>query len=284
MSPWFAWVFVAASVLLWADLAAAQSRKPKLPPGVDPGGVPIAMLSTGINYPSSDIAQRIARDGEGELIGWDLVDGDNRPFNAKAADTPAAWGGNGNALLRAIGLPGRRVVPVRIDTRDPVSLAKAVAFVAYTPARIVVVPMWTTKADEWAALGMAMRGFANLLFIVAAGDEGRDIDREPVWPAAFGHGNVLVVSAPVTAEAALATSPNVGPNTVSAIVEGAEDSRMAAVLAADALAGCWGQLVGRFKGEALKRALLAEAAKARPGSATPVIERCGGGGAAATPR
>jgi hypothetical protein len=59
---------------------------------------------------------------------------------------------------------------------------------------------------------------------------------------------------------------------------------MAAVVAADALAGCWGQLVGRFKGEALKRALLAEAAKARPGSATPVIERCSASGAAATPR
>ena len=284
MSPWFAWVFVAAGTMLWADLAAAQGRKPKLPPGLDPGGVAIAILSTGIDYPSSDIAQRLARDGEGELIGWDLVDGDNRPFNAKAADTPAAWGGDGNALLRAIGQPGRRVVPVRIDPRDPVSLAKAVAFAAHTPARIVVVPMWTAKADEWAALGMAVRGFVDLLFIVAAGDEGKDIDREPVWPAAFGHGNVLVVSAPVAQGAAQATRSNTGPNTVSAIVEGAENSRMAAVVAADALAGCWGQLVGRFKGEALKRALLAEAAKARPGSATPVIERCGGGGAAAAPR
>ncbi len=144
--------------------------------------------------------------------------------------------------------------------------------------------MWTTKADEWAALGMAMRGFVDLLFIVAAGDEGRDIDREPVWPAAFGHGNVLVVSAPVAQGGPQGTRPNTGPNTVSAVVEGAEDSRMAAVLAADALAGCWGPLVARFKGEALKRALLAEAAKARPGSATPFIERCGAGGAAAAPR
>ena len=281
MSPRFAWMFVAAGAMLWADLAVAQGRKPKLPPGMDPGGVAIAILSTGIDYPSADIAQRLARDGEGELIGWDLVDGDNRPFNAKAADTPAAWGGDGNALLRAIGQPGRRVVPVRIDTRDPVSLAKAVAFVAHTPARIVVVPMWTAKADEWAALGMAMRGFVDLLFIVAAGDDGRDIDREPVWPAAFGHGNVLVVSAPVSDSAAPATRANTGGKTVSAVVEGTENSRMAAVAAADALAGCWPQLLQRHRGEALKRALLAEAAKTRPGSGTPLIERCGAGGAAA---
>jgi len=84
--------------------------------------------------------------------------------------------------------------------------------------------------------------------------------------------------------AAPATRPNSGPNTVSAIVEGAEDSRMAAVVAADALAGCWPQLLQRYRGEALKRALLADAAKVRPGSATPVIERCGARGAATTPR
>ena len=67
------------------------------------------------------------------------------------------------------------------------SLAKAAAFIAQTPARVVVVPMWTANADEWAAFGMAIKAFADLLFIAAAGDEGRDIDRAPVWPAAFAH-------------------------------------------------------------------------------------------------
>ena len=253
-----------------------------MPPGLDPGGVAIAILSTGIDYPSPRSRSALRATARASSIGWDLVDGDNRPFNATAADTPAAWGGDGNALRRHIvDAVGRRVVPVRIDPRDPVSLAQAVAFVAHTPARIVVVPMWTAKADEWAALGMAMRGFVDLLFIVAAGDDGRDIDREPVWPAAFGHGNVLVVSAPVSDSAAPATRANTGGKTVSAVVEGTENSRMAAVAAADALAGCWPQLLQRHRGEALKRALLAEAAKTRPGSGTPLIERCGAGGAAA---
>jgi len=275
-----AWLLVAVGALLCADVAAAQGRKPKLPPGSDPGGVAIAILSTGIDYAAPDIAQRLARDGEGELIGWDLIDRDNRPLNAKAAETPAAWGGDGNALIRAVGVPGRRAVAVRIDAGDPMSLPKAAAFVAQTPARIVVVPMWTANADEWAAFGMAIKAFADLLFIAAAGDEGRDIDREPVWPAGFGYGNVLVVSAPLAEGAAQqAGRPNIGANTVAAIVEGAENSRMAAALAADALAGCWPQLLQRARGEALKKAWLAELAKARPGSSTPVIARCGSGAA-----
>jgi hypothetical protein len=280
MTRGFAWLMVVAGVVLCAEVAAAQGRKPKPPPGLDPGGVAIAILSTGIDYTLPDIAQRLARDGEGELIGWDLIDRDNRPFNPNAAETPAAWGGDGNALIRAIGVPGRRVVPVRIDVRDPVSLAKAAAFVAQTPARIVVVPMWTANAEEWAAFGMAIKAFADLLFIAAAGEEGRDIDREPVWPAAFGHSNVLVVSAPRADGVGQAGSPNVGANTVAATVEGAENSRTAAVLAADTLAGCRPQLLQGARGEGLKKVLLAEVGKTRPGSSTPVIERCGAGAAA----
>ena len=279
MTRGLAWLFVMAGTMLWAELAAAQARKPKLPAGLDPGGVAIAILSTGIDYRATDIAQRLARDGEGDLIGWDLVDRDNRPFNAAAAETPLALGGDADALVRAMGQPGRRVVPVRIDVRDPVSLAKAASFVAQTPARVVVVPMWTSNADQWASFGMAIKAFPDLLFIVAAGDEGRDIDREPVWPAAFGQGNVLVVSAPLAEAPAQAARPNIGPKTVAAIVEGADNSRMAAVLAADALAGCGPQLVRRAKGEALKQAVLADLAKLQPGSSTPVIERCALGGA-----
>jgi hypothetical protein len=280
MTRGLAWLLVMAGTMLWAEIAAAQGRKPKLPAGFDPGGVAIAILSSGIDYRAADTAQRLARDGEGDLIGWDLVDRDNRPFNPAAAETPAALGGDANALIRAIGQPGRRVVPVRIDARDPVSLARAASFVAQTPARIVVVPMWTASADQWATFGMAIKALPDLLFIVAAGDEGRDIDREPVWPAAFGHGNLLVVSAaPAEGVAQVTTRPNTGPKTVAAIVDGAENSRMAAVLAADVLAGCWPHLPQRAKGEALKAALLAEVAKQRPGSMTPVIERCGSSGA-----
>jgi hypothetical protein len=275
MTRGLAWLVVMAGTLLWAELATGQGRKPKLPPGLDPGGVAIALFSSGIDYRAADIAQRLARDGEGDLIGWDLVDRDNRPFNPAAAETPANLGGDANALLRALGSSGRRVVPIRIDTRDPASLAKAASFVMHTPARIVVVPMWTSNAEEWATFGMAIKAFPDLLFIVAAGDEGRDIDREPLWPAAFGYGNVLVVSAVPAGGTTQAARPNTGPKTVAAVVEGAQNSRMAAVLAADAVAGCWPQLAQRSKGEALKRAVLAEVAKARPDTATPVIERCG---------
>ncbi len=271
--------------LMLAGTAAAQQRKPPLPPGRDPGGVAIALLGTGIDYTLPEIARRLARDGEGELIGWDLVDNDNRPFRrSEGASAASASGGDGTALARAVGAPGRRIVPVRIDAADPGSIARAVAFVARTPARIVVVPMWSARQSDWEPFRQAALHFKDLLFIVAAGDEGRDIDRDPVWPAAFGLANALVVTAPAPPPGDPQTAPNVGARTVEALVEVTFDAvgearppprtSLAAVLAADALAGCWPRLVEAHRGEALKKALLAEAAKAATSNSKPLIKRC----------
>jgi len=284
---------VVLAALAFGPTALAQTRKPALPPGSDPGGAAIALLTTGIDYTVPDLARRLARDGEGELIGFDLQDGDNRPFAAAGNETRASRGGDGTALARAIGSPGRRIVPVRVDPTDPASLARAVAFVAKTPARIVVVPMWSATQADWEPFRQAASHFRDLLFIVAAGDEGKDIDEEPVWPAAFGLANVLVVTAPLSRATESSLAPNGGDKTVGALVSATRQLRglggeairppdttgMAAVLAADALAGCAPQLLATFAGEPLKNAFLAEAAKAWPNATKPIIERCVDGAA-----
>ncbi len=48
----------------------------------------MVLLTRGLDYTRPEIAKLLARDGEGELIGWDFVDNDNRPF-VKGADTMA---------------------------------------------------------------------------------------------------------------------------------------------------------------------------------------------------
>lgn len=268
--------------------ALAQTRKPPLPPGKDPGGAAIAILTTGIDYTLPEIAARLARDGEGELIGFDLIDGDNRPRGDPARETPASRGGNGTALARAVGSPGRRIVPVRIDPADPKSFARAAAFVAQTPARIVVVPMWSAEQADWEPFRQAASQLRDLLFIVGAGDEGKDIDEQPVWPAAFRLSNVLVVTAPLSRAKDSLNAPNGGDKTIDALVSATRQLRsaagetilppdttaLAAVMAADALAGCFPKLLAAFKGEALKKAWLEEAAKAWPNATKPIIERC----------
>jgi hypothetical protein len=240
----------AAFVLASASAAQAQ-RDPPLPPGRDPGGVAIGLLGTGIDYTIPEIARRLARDGEGELVGWDLVDNDNRPFRSgRAAPDAGAWSASTTALALAIGVPGRRIVPVRIDPGDARSIARAVAFLAQTPARIVVVPAWSRRQEDWEPFRDAATHFKDLLFVVPAGDDGAGANREPAWPAAFRLANETVGDPP--------------PPRAS----------LAAAVAADALAGCWPWLIEMHRGEALKRALLAEAAKAATRGGRPLIVRC----------
>lgn len=83
-------VIAAAMMPILAAGAAAiggqPASKPKVPVGVDPGGFAVAVVGEGIDYWRPEIARRLARDGEGEIIGFDLVDGDRLPYAATPAD------------------------------------------------------------------------------------------------------------------------------------------------------------------------------------------------------
>jgi hypothetical protein len=169
--------------------AVAQEKKPPLPPGRDPGGVAIALVTTGIDYTVPEVAQRLARDGEGELIGWDLIDQDRKPFDGSKGSTRPEWGGDGTLIASVLsGGRGVRLVPVRVEPTDPASLARAVVFVAQTPARVVVLSMWGTMRQDWEPLRQAAMRFKDVLVIVPAGKGA-----EAVYPAALGLDNVLAV-------------------------------------------------------------------------------------------
>jgi hypothetical protein len=176
--------------------ATAQERDPKLPAGRDPGGIAVALVTTGLDYTHPEIAPRLARDGEGELIGWDLVDNDNRPFAAAAArpEVGEAAERDGTALARQLlAVYARaRLVPVRIDPANPVSFAQAVAFVSRTPARIVAIPFASTTRADWEPFRQAAERLGKeLLFVLSAGGAA---GTSALWPAAFALPNAVAIA------------------------------------------------------------------------------------------
>jgi hypothetical protein len=215
---------IATLLALAACLAAAHAQsaapsKPKVPPGRDPGGVAIALITTGIDYTDPRIAPCLARDGEGELIGWDMVDRDRRPFGIDREKTPPNWGGDGSVHARALQCGDRaRLIPVRVDPADPMSFGNALAFIAQTPSRIAVLPMWSERAEDWEMFRRAAEQFKDILVIAAAGDERRDIDAAPVWPAAFKLPNVVVVSTGIGDARQLDLHANTGVKSIDAVV------------------------------------------------------------------
>ncbi len=135
-----------------------------MPPAVESGNrVPIAILTAGFDYTRPEIAARLARDGEGEIIAWDVVGEDRFPFDP-AGDTDLM-------VALTAQLPDAAPVSllaVKVNAADPVSLAKGLAFVARTPARTVLVPMWSDTRKAWEVFGQAAAHFSNLRVIMRA--------------------------------------------------------------------------------------------------------------------
>lgn len=158
--------------ILLGPLAASSAfaQDPTVPPGVDPGLEPIAILTTGLDYTEPAIAARLARDGEGELIAWDFVDNDRRPFAKSPNGTPPNWGGDGTVLVRqwleSAEAVKQSLIAVRINPADPLSLGRALAFVAQTRAKTVAVPMWSERREDWAAFATAAKRFGDLRLVV----------------------------------------------------------------------------------------------------------------------
>lgn len=181
--------------------AAATSQDPRVPPDRESGGIPVAIISTGVNYTLPQIASRLARDGEGQVIGWDFADGDHRPFDTSAGKSPPEHGGDGTAIasLMLAQSPELRLSPIRFDPHNPASLGRALAFAGQTHTRVVLLAVAGTRPEDWELFAKAAEHFRQLL-VVVAGAAGQ----ASIFPAALGLDNVLVVQPDGEGEASAA--------------------------------------------------------------------------------
>jgi hypothetical protein len=193
--------------------APAQDRrpssKPRIVPGQDPGGIAVALIGTGVAYTLPQIARRLARDGEGDILGIDFEARDNRPLDLDAGGAPASGvrpRGTSAAAVLLGEAPRARLVPVRLFPGEPRSAAVALGFVLRSPARIVVMAEQGERREDWEPFRKAAEAAPGLLLVHAAGDEGRDLDKQPAFPAGFALANALVVAAADAGGRPLATA------------------------------------------------------------------------------
>lgn len=261
----------------------APAQKPPVPPGRDPGGIAIALIATGIDYTHAEIKDRLARDGEGDIIGLDLIDNDNRPYAATALPGNEA-GAVDTILARRILSTYRhaRLVPVRVDPNDKVMLARALAFTAATPARIVAVPLWSDSKDTWEFFQQAAEQAPDQLVILPAGDADAIAQGRPQWPGALNlKGALIVATVSETVGRGTLTQPGApridalllgrGGSWFGGIVPQATDAAEAVALAAG-LAACTQHNQPEMTATATREKLLALAVRAEGPRQTPVLD------------
>ncbi len=144
--------------------AQAPKDKPRVPPGVDPGGVAVAIIGSGIDYTDPLIAKRLARDGEGEIIGWDFVDDDRRPYAACSSEgSPSGCRTIPKTLIGIAGLS--RLIVLRTSLNRPETLVQAVQMAERSPARLVLVSSGAALSLQFVHEAAARH--PRLLFIAA---------------------------------------------------------------------------------------------------------------------
>jgi hypothetical protein len=203
-------------------LAATGVREPLNPPvpgGKDPGGVPVAIVDAGVNYLLPEVGQRLARNEDGEILGYDYWDLDKRPFDANPARSPffPQRHGTKTATLLVREAPMVRLVPYRYPRSDMNRMTDLIRDAAAKGIVIVNMSMGSNKRDDWKAFAAAAREHPQILFVVSAGNNGRDIDAQPVYPAALQLENTITVtSSENTGE--LARGSNWGRRSVDLLV------------------------------------------------------------------
>lgn len=205
--------------------------------------VRVAVVDSGINFAQPDLAPNIATnpgesgggrednglddDGNGfvdDWRGWDFVQQDNDPSDhyghgTHVAGIVAARGDNG------IGVTGvawqASLIPVRVlDNLDAGTCAEIAAGMAYgVRAGARVVNLSVGGQLPCLLERDVIDAAPSTLFVIAAMNDGRDLDTDPMYPCAFGSPNIVCVAATDSSDR-LASFSNYGAHSVDLAAPG----------------------------------------------------------------
>jgi subtilisin family serine protease len=194
--------------------------------GVPVGGdVTVAVVDTGVIFGHPDLA--------GQFVpGFDYVDFDSTPADL-ALPGRAAHGTHVAGTIAAVrdnsqGVAGvarpAQIMPLRVLDEEGFGfthdIANAFTYAALQGVRIVNASLGGSE-DESNLMADAIDGAPNTLFVVAAGNEGRDVDATPQYPCSIPEPNVVCVAASDRADARAPFS-NWGDQTVDVAAPGVD--------------------------------------------------------------
>ena len=185
--------------------------------------VAIAVVDAGVNYLLPMIAERLARHANGEILGFDYWDLDRRPFDANPVRSPffPRRHGTQTASLLLREAPPAHLVPYRYPRPDMMRMTDLIEDAAADGVVILNMSLGSNRPEEWQAFEEAASAHPEMLFVVSAGNNGRDIDSQPVYPAALDLANMLVVSS-ADASGGPAPGSNWGRESVDLLVPAEE--------------------------------------------------------------
>jgi hypothetical protein len=127
-----------------------EPLNPPVPAHADPGGLPVAIVGTGVNYLLPEINRRLARDASGMLLGYDFWDLDARPFDIHPRRS-LFFSDHHGTMIASIVLseaPVARLLPYRYPRPDMTRLGDVVEHAASSGARIVNLSLSSSRRED----------------------------------------------------------------------------------------------------------------------------------------
>lgn len=181
--------------------------------------VRVASVDSGVNYSLPLVAARLARDASGQALGYDFRDMDSRPFDHDVRGSPffVQRHGTRTAYLMLAEAPVATLVPYRFPRGHMARMADLVGAAQAAGVRIMNLSLGGPDPTPWRAFEAAARAASDILFVVSAGNDGRDLDEMPIYPAALGLPNLVSVTS-ADDDGRLARGSNWGATTVDLLV------------------------------------------------------------------
>lgn len=203
------------------DLPHRDLLNPEVPAGQDNGGVRVAVVDSGVNYLLPEVAAALARDAGGKALGYDYWDMDDRPFDGDPLRSPFDPQRHGTLVSGVIleADPSISLVPYRYPGPAPDRIAEIIDDFVAKGVRIVNISLGSPQENRWQSFYQAARRYSDVLFVLAAGNDGKNLDQNPIYPVSYRLDNTLSVAA-LGRDGHLAGFSNWGPATVDIAAQG----------------------------------------------------------------
>ena len=200
-----------------ADLVSVrwtETLQAPWPAGIDPGGTRVALIDSGLAYDLETFRNRLARRADGSPFGYDFWDLDPWPYDGDTGRSPFLPIRHGTAVASVLvqEAPKAALMPYRFPRPDMTRMGDLVDQAEEDGARILAMPLGSSRDTDWTTFLDALDRH-DVLAVVSAGNDGRNIDIDPVYPAAFDHPKILTVTSS-DGFGRLAAGSNWGPESI----------------------------------------------------------------------
>ena len=155
----------------------------------------IALIDTGINYTLTEFHKNIAVKN-GTILGFDYWDNDDKPFDSDPRQNPFYPRSHGSTIFSVLAkeAPNSYIAPYRFPALNMCKFREVIEHIAKNSIRLVNLSMGSNKLKDWVCFEKAAKQYNNIIFVVSAGNNGFDIDKQPIYPASLKLKNIITVT------------------------------------------------------------------------------------------